>query len=152
MKRKGFGKGLYTVAISAMFLGGFLLLVVFGATSYRRVTSIEEGNRDHRAILSYLSTSLKADRASDIIIESKEGVSVLTILDEDGEYGKRIYLYEGNLVEDYGKADGKLFPKEATKIGDTGDFEIVYEDGLLRLITDEGEVDVDTKMREVIFR
>ena len=146
------GKGLYTIAISTMFLGGFLLLVLFGTASYKRVNSLQEENGFQRTILSYLSVTLKSDRAAEIIVEEKEGVRVLTVAEKEGGFGKRIYLYEGHLVEDYGKLSERLFPKDATVIGEDSRFEISLEDDLLRIETDQGTVLIEVKDRKVSLR
>ena len=52
--------GFYTIGVAALFLAGFFLLVVFGAQSYRNTVAGQNGNMQSRALLSYLSTTVKA--------------------------------------------------------------------------------------------
>ena len=85
MKRDGHaGLGLYTIGIAALFLAGFLLLVVFGAQSYRNTVDGQNRNMHSRALLSYLSTTVKAYDAGGALR-----------IDEDKEVGKVLVLSEG---------------------------------------------------------
>ena len=78
MKREGSSPlGLYTIGIAALFLAGFFLLVVFGAGSYRNTVSAQNDNMASRALLSYLSTTVKGhDSAGAVRVE--EGTEQLT--------------------------------------------------------------------------
>lgn len=144
-------RSIYALGISAMFLGGFLLLVVFGATTYRNISAVQSSNNELRSSLSYLSTSLTTDRASDLLIRNENVGTVLIIADGDTGYGKRIYLYEGYLVEDYGPVDGSLMPEDAIRIAEGQTFAIRQEEELLIIETDEGTVKVFLQGREVKF-
>ncbi|MBR3228008.1 MAG: DUF4860 domain-containing protein [Erysipelotrichaceae bacterium] len=143
-------KELYTIIISLMFLGGFLLLVIFGARSYRAINRNSDETENRRAVLIYLSTTLKADECSDIII-SDDGV--LRIRDSEGEYEKVIYIYEGKLMEEYTVYDGAIHPASAVTIADCERLETEYDEErhLLKIETEKGPVYINTGMRELIY-
>ena len=131
--------GLYTIAIAALFLAGFFLLVVFGAQSYRDTVSGQSANMDGRALLSYLHTAVKAGDASGAvrIVDDNE----LRIADGDTGYSLRIYLREGELVEEYTSDAAARDASNAQVIGRTDVFEIArWGEDVLVLSTDAGEV------------
>lgn len=91
--------GVYTIGIAALFLAGFFLLVVFGAQCYRNTVAEQNENMHSRALLSYLSTTVKGyDSAASVRIQDSEYGQVLVISEAGSGYALRIYRYEGNLV------------------------------------------------------
>ena len=50
--RSSSSTGLYTIGMTALFLAGFLMLVVLGARSYQAAVSGETDNMRQRALLS----------------------------------------------------------------------------------------------------
>ena len=134
--------GLYTIGIAALFLAGFLLLVVFGAHSYRNTVAGQDRNMESRALLSYLSTTLKAyDTAGSVSLgQTETGEPVLTVADGDTGFALRIYRWEGRLVEDYAAAEARLRPEEAQTIGETGVFTVERNGDVLLITTDAGRV------------
>ncbi|MBR2577855.1 MAG: DUF4860 domain-containing protein [Erysipelotrichaceae bacterium] len=149
-RRNGLPKELYTIMISMMFLGGFLLLVVFGANTYQKITRISENLNSDRATLSYLFTALKNDNASDLLI-IKGDTTEIRIREAEGKYDRVIYLYDGYLMEENTIYDYDISPMAATKIARNDIFEIEYieERDLLKITTSEGTVYINTGMREV---
>ena len=146
MKRGSFSQGVFTLGIAGLFLAGFFLLVTFGAATYRETVEGQGENNRTRSLVSYLSTCLKAnDRAGALSWEActeQDGLNgaLLTIADGDSGYALRIYQWEGQLLEDYGPADGPLQPEDAQVLGETALFEIQERDGLAYVVTDGGEV------------
>ena len=67
---------LFAFGVVVLFLAGFLLLVVFGARSYRDVVDSEYRNMDSRGLSAYIATSVKAN-------DSRGAVEV-----EDSPYGQ----------------------------------------------------------------
>lgn len=140
-QRSGSPLGLYTIGIAALFLAGFLLLVVFGAQSYRNTVTDQDGNMRSRALLSYLSTTLHAYDGADAVSRADSDYGpVLVVADGGTGYALRIYRYEGHLVEDYARRDAELLPEEAQVIGDTERFDFLREGDLLTVTTDAGQV------------
>ena len=73
---------LLSVGIAALFLLGFLLLVTFGARSYREVVESQYGNMDERALSAYITTSVKAnDSRGALRAEDSEYGQVLVVTD-----------------------------------------------------------------------
>ena len=135
--------GLFTIGITALFLAGFFLLVVFGAQSYRNTVAGQNGNMQSRALLSYLSTTVKGYDAADAVLltDDSEVGRVLVLADGGSGYAVRIYHKDGMLLEDYAAKDAVLHPEEAQQIGMTEQFEAEKLSGdLLRLKTDAGSV------------
>ena len=143
--------GYYMIGIMALFMAGFLIMVVIGADSYQRTAGGQNGNMKTRAVLSYLVTCAKSnDTAGAFRVENQEGRQVLVMKDADTGYDLRIYLHEGKLVEDFAKAGSALRPEDASEIAATDTFEITELPGrVLSVRTDEGKVLLHMRSREV---
>ena len=140
-KRTASGTGFAAIGTAALFLAGFLLLVVFGARSFRDAARTQSLNGADRAVLSYLATSVKGnDTAGAVrVLETEEG-QVLSLSDGDSGYALRIYRRGNDLVEDFAREGAELDPERAEIIGQTETFEISCGDGLLEIVTDAGRV------------
>lgn len=133
--------GLYTIGIAMLFLAGFFLLVVFGAQSYRNTVAVQNDNMESRAMLSYLSTTIKGyDSSNAVELQDTPYGQMLVIADGDSGYGLKIYCYEGNLVEEYTSLAAELSPERAQTIGRTDLFTVEIDDDLVRVETDAGRV------------
>ena len=94
MKRGSFSQGFFTLGIA-----GFFLLVTFGAATYRETVEGQGENNRTRALVSYLSTCLKAnDRAGALSWEActeqdAMNGALFTIADGDSAYALRIYQW-----------------------------------------------------------
>jgi len=132
--------GLYAIGVSALFLAGFFLLVIFGAQTYRGVVSVQTENNTNRALLSYFATCISSnDRNGAVEIRDSEYGQVLVIPDGDSGYGIKIYCYEGKLMEAYASLSAELMPEEDVAIGQTQLFHAeMLRDGLLKITTDAG--------------
>lgn len=140
-ENRNFSSIFFTMGIVTLFFGGFLLLVVFGATSYRSVIATQQDNNHTRVLLSYLSNTMQAHKLSVITTyeDANAESTVLNIEDVDPLYAFRIYNYKGHLVEDYGENGGELFPEDANVLGEnlTLEFESV-NDRLIKITTSQG--------------
>lgn len=133
--------GLYTIGIAMLFLAGFFMLVVFGAQSYRNTVAVQNDNMESRAMLSYLSTTIKGYDSSDaVLLRDTPYGQMLVIADGDSGYGLKIYCYEGNLIEEYTSLAAELSPERAQTIGQTDLFRVEIDDDLVRVETDAGRV------------
>lgn len=142
MKRNDGLSGIYTVAVAGLFLAGFFLLVVFAAQTYRGIVAGQTRNNQARALLSYISTCVKAnDTEGAVSVGQLDGRPVLVIADGDTGYGLRIYQYGESLLEDYGQLDAGLDPSFAQNIGTTETFLIErLADDTYAVTTDAGRV------------
>ena len=136
--------GFYMLGIAALFLAGFLLLVILGARTYRNTTAAQDTNYQTRALLAYISSVTRAgDMSGEVSVrtDGPQEQDVLVVGDGSG-YASRIYRYEGYLVEDYAEADAPYDPKDAMKIGKTEIFlaEWSGHENLLHVTTQAGSV------------
>ncbi|MBR0209026.1 MAG: DUF4860 domain-containing protein [Oscillospiraceae bacterium] len=131
---------LLSIGLAALFLLGFLLLVTFGARSYRDVVDSQYGNMDARGLNAYIAASVKAnDSRGAVSTEDSAFGQVLVVADGESGYTLRFYLYDGQLVEDFARADAALMPEDAQPVGPTGCFSVERsENGLFTVITDAG--------------
>ena len=142
-KNTNISTAIFSLGILMLFIGGFLLLVVFGAISYRNVVDSENHNYRDRELLSYLSTTIANGDYSEIYTyESADADStVLVIVNEDEEHALRIYIHANNMVADYGDYEGELWPEDAIVLGNNGKLTVnEITKGLLMLETDAGQV------------
>ncbi len=140
MKRSGSNTSQYlSVGVAALFLTGFLLLVVFGARSYRGIVESQYGNMDGRSLTAYIVSSVKAnDTRGAVGVEESEYGQVLTVTDGDSGYAMRYYRYNGQLVEDFARAGAPLAPGDSQAIAPTDVFTVESDGGLLIVTTDAG--------------
>lgn len=132
----------YTMGIFVLFLAGFLLLVLFGASIYGQTVDRQRENNSQRALLSYLAVTVRNhDHQGAVSVETGADGDVLVLTDEIGgaSYATRIYLQDGALVEAYEKAGTNA--AQLQTIGDCGAFSIerLGED-TLRIRLDTGTV------------
>lgn len=140
MKKKESYSGLFIIGITAFFLGCFMLLIVFGVGVYRNVVEMQNQTNELRSLSSYLLTVSKVGETGISVEEGAYG-KMLVIEDGDTGYGNRIYVYEGELLEDFGKINGKLYPDAAIRIAETDVFTIEeMENDLLKITTSAGSV------------
>lgn len=140
--RKQSPLGFYTIGIAALFLAGFFLLVMFGAQNYRNTVAGQNENMKSRALLSYISTVVKAYDTKDAInVEDSEFGQMLVISDGDTGYTLRIYRFEDKLVEDYASRKVPPNPEKANVIGVTKRFDLERtSEDMLSVFTDSGSV------------
>jgi len=131
----------FAIGTVALFLMGFLLLVIFGARIYRDTVAGQAGNNDTRAQLSYLVTTVRGnDSRGAVSVSGTAEAPLLVIRDGDSGYAFRVYLSEGRLVEDFAPTDAPLDPAAGQIIGTTNTFTARKDGALLRMSTDEGSV------------
>ena len=141
MKRtKSSPLGWYTVGIAALFFAGFLLLVIFGALTYRNAARSQSGNCGARSLTAYLTTIARAnDSENSVRIYDSAYGTVLSVADGDSGFAFRIYRYGGHLVEEYEESEAELAPESAQAIGDTEVFSAGWlTDSLFAVQTDAG--------------
>ena len=142
MKRNNSHIGFYTIGIVALFMAGFLLIVIFGANIYKGTVESQSQNSNTRAILSSISSLSRAETRGGIaVIDDDVYGQVLIVDDEDTDYAQKIYSYDGALVEELSLKTEDIDPASAQVIGMTEKFEISKKaDDMLVISTDAGEV------------
>lgn len=143
----------YIIALLGVFAMGFLLLVLFGTKTYLQTVRSQNENNDRRALLTYVATAVRAyDRAGGVAIGTGPEGAVLLLRDagSDAAYEHRIYLYRGNLVEEYTASASSLTPESAQALGPTDTFSLERGgENLLRVRTDRGETVICLRAGEV---
>ena len=132
---------LLSIGVVALFLTGFLLLVVFGARSYRDVVDSQYNSMDARGLTAYIAASVKAnDSRGAVSVENSDYGQVLVVTDSETGYALRYYRYDGQLVEDFARAGTLLAPEDAQRIAPTETFSVERRaDGLFSVATDAGQ-------------
>ena len=138
---------LLSVGLAALFLLGFLLLVAFGARSYRDIVDSQYANMDARSLGAYLAASVKAnDTLGAVDAEDSEYGRVLVVTDTSTGWALRYYLYDGWLVEDFAQSGTPLSPDLAQPIAPTGSFSAERTgSGLWTVTTDAGRTVLDIR-------
>ena len=129
-----------SIGVVALFLIGFLLLVVFGAKSYRADVDSQYDSMDSRGLTAYIVASVKAnDRRGAVSVEDSDYGQVLVVTDDEAGYSLRYYRYDGQLVEDFARTGTPLAPEDAEPIAPTEIFSVEREnDDVLYVTTDAG--------------
>lgn len=139
--------GLYTIGIAALFLAGFLMLVTLGAKTYCDTVDRQTVNNSDRA-LRYVATCMRANDTGDALRINENNGTILSILDADTGYALHIYLYNGNLVEEYSEPDAALNPEQAQVIGETQTFDVQQiRPDVYAVCTDAGRVVIHTRSK-----
>ena len=139
--------GLFAIGITALFLAGFLTLVVFGAKTYRATVAEQRSNNELRSQLSYISTMCKSmDASGAVTVYDTDLGQVLSVEDGSG-YALRLYVRDGHLVEDYSPAGSDLRPEDSEVIGTTDTFSVTRNGGLLLIRTDAGQLILHLRSR-----
>ncbi len=139
-EREGRSSGLFMIGITAVFLAGFFLLVIFGARCYQDAVSGQRRSMDCRTLESYFATAVKGyDRAGAVSVREDASVGEMLLIADDAGYALRIYAHGGQLLEEYALPDAEPAPERAQVIGQTKSFSATLEDGLLTVATDAGE-------------
>lgn len=131
---------------AALFMAGFLALVIFGAQTYKSAVGIQSRNNRTRATLSYITSAVRAADASGAVrvedgtLDDGTKTQILALDDGDTGYCLRIYCKEGNLMEEYARTDGQLSPSAANAVGQTELFKVEKNGQVLRVRTDDGSV------------
>ena len=130
------------MGIVALFMAGFLLIVIFGANIYKDTVESQNDNNNTRAILSSISSLSRSQSPGDIEVADDDTYGQILLVDEEGtDYAQKIYVYDGNLVQELSKRDADINPDDAQVIGETSKFEIDKKgDEMLIVSTDAGEV------------
>ena len=136
--------GLSSTALTIFFVTGFLLLVVFGTRTYLSITVSRDKLSRERLISSYLHSISKINETA-IYYRNIDNKDVLIIEDGDSSYGNRIYVHEGNLLEDYGQIDSSLKPQRASIIAKADEMKIKQvNEELLELEVDGRQIYIHT--------
>lgn len=102
---------LAALLLFGVFAACVLMVLLTGADAYRRLSDRDKASYDHRSCQQYIATQVhQADRAGDVWVEDFGGADALAL--REGLYLKRIYCYDGNLMELYALEALPLSPED----------------------------------------
>jgi hypothetical protein len=141
-ENRGGMRGIFLFALLAAFALLSLIVVVFGARSYRMINATAEQAFVSRTGLSYLAGKVRgADAAGMIEIREENGFNVLALGQEIDGVRYNTYIYcDGTQVREYfAQADLAFSPDYGEKICDASELNITLSNGLLNVtIVDAG--------------
>ena len=133
----------YLLILMACVFVSLLALMGIGSHVYRSLVENQNISENRRATLTYLQQKVRAADRSDAVLlrDGPEGTMLVLQEQVDGSsYETRIYLYQGNLVEEYRRADESCQEDEAAVIAQTDTFEVSFvQPGLLAFETQYGK-------------
>lgn len=109
-----------------------ILAVLLSASEVcRRLTARGQTAFDRRTCCQYVAAHVRqADRAGGWSVEDFAGVQVL-VLDPGGGYVKRIYCWDGYLMELYCERTAKLAPEDGERVMEADALHLTLDNGLL---------------------
>ena len=115
----------YAVCISAVLL--------IGGNAYVRICGRGSDSYSNRVCVQYVTSCIR--QADGIEVADAGGTLIL----HAGDYVKKVYFYEGYLMELYARADADLVPEAGYRIAEVNDFAVEMSGGLatVRGITDD---------------
>lgn len=132
---------LFTILLFVLFICVLLLAFMAGTSVYKSLSIMDNAANDQRAALSLLANSVRGNDAQKSVGvgQGPEGESlVLTEYYQSGTFETRLYLYEGEILQEYTLAGTDYVPSRAVAIVPSETFDFTYENGLLSITTDQG--------------
>lgn len=128
------------MALFGLMLACVLGLMALGSGLYGGVARSMTANNAARASLRYLTTSVRAaDTAGSLRLEDGPEGGMLVLAEPDTGYETRIYLWDGQLMEEYAPAGSAAAPQNAQPVCACTRFDVSFSgDRLLVLTTDQG--------------
>ena len=144
------GKGgvlrrVFSILLFTVFVIIFLLALAAGTSSYGSLTKLQNAN-DQRVMS--IGPIVSAVRANDALDAPAGEALVVTQKNPEGTYETRIYLYGGNIVQEFALAGAAYSPNKATVLVKSSTFSFDYQDGLLTISTDAGECKVALRSKQ----
>lgn len=132
---------LFVGLLMLVFLAILLVALVCGVTVYQRVAQIQMTTNEERLGQQLIANNVRAkDGEGTVRIGTgPEGRSLVLVENlASGSYETRIYLYEGEILEEYSISGLPYDPSKAVKLADSSKLLFSYEDGLVTIVTDQG--------------
>lgn len=145
-KERGTAQGhFFTVLLFAVFVISLLLCIVAGTEVYGNLRQMQVAAGNTRLGVNLISNTIHANDAVNAVAvgQGPEGRALVLVEDlESGVYETRIYLYQGQIVEEYSLQGSAYTPARATAIVASRSFDFSYTGGLLSVTCDEGTAEV----------
>ena len=143
-------QGVFVFVLLGLFALMSTLMVLLGAQMYRGAVNNADENNENRLLGAYVRSMVRAeDAAQALAVEEHDGVKALAMYEdiEDERYVTWLYLYEGQLYEQFTEADYEFTPDAGTAIAPANRFEPALEGGMLVVdMADEQDVDCGVRI------
>lgn len=131
----------FTILLFFVLIISLLLAFVAGTRIYGNLRALQTTTDDTRLGSNLITNTVRANDAVSAVAVGKgpEGNSlVLREILDSGTYETRIYLYNGNIVQEYSLATAVYTPDRATVIVASNTFDFSYSNGMLTITSDQG--------------
>ena len=137
-------QGVFVFVLLGLFAVMSTLMVLLGAQMYRHTVANASDNNARRVLSAYLRSMVRAEDAFESVkIEDHDGVTALALYEDidDDPYVTWIYLYDGQVMEQFTSAGYDFDPEDGTPIVAAKAMQPELKDGLLtvRLTNDLDE-------------
>lgn len=135
----------FELALFALLVALLMIALGVGASMYRSISEQRWADDQTRTGLALIANSVHITDTTDAIGvgAAPEGQAlVLTERFADGAFETRIYLHDGNVVEEYARAGAPYTPERATQLVESNTFSFSYQGGLLSIHTDQGTQEI----------
>lgn len=144
-KHAGRQRNLFVGILMLVILGILLIALVTGVTVYQRVASVQMQANEDRLGMQFLANNVRSiDGTSAVWVGTGPEGNSLVLMEylSNGNYETRMYLYKGNIVQEYAVAGTPYDPGKAVKLSKSFKFDLAYRNGLLTIVTDQGRTDI----------
>lgn len=135
----------YTLVLFATIILCLLLVLTLGVTTFKSIATSRLTSQDERLETQIVAADIRRIDESESIRRDKGPEGDALVLIErlsSGDYETRLYLNQGNLVQEYAIAGSPITPEAATIIAPAKTFEWKLTDKLLTIRTDSGETNI----------
>lgn len=136
---------LFVGILMLVILAILLVALVTGVTIYQRVAGIQTQTNQDRLGMQFIANNIRAKDGADAVWvgSGPEGKSLVLVENlPTGSFETRIYVYKGNIVEEYAPAKTPYDPGKAVKLSKSSKFNFYYKNGLLTVETDQGTTSI----------
>ena len=132
---------LFEIALFIIIIGLLMVTLGAGVNVYRNISDQRWADEQNRTGLTLIANSVHITDSIDAVgvgVGPEGQALVLTERFSTGAYETRIYLYQGNVVEEYAMAGTPYTPERATPLVQSNSFAFSYADNLLTVNTERG--------------
>ena len=120
-------QNVFVLLLLALFACLSTFLVTIGAQLYRNTVDSAEKNNTSRIMTAVVRSAIWAEDGGNVIVEKMDGwdITALTVIEkyEDETNYKRLFAYEGSLLETYTDDELEFDPKYGEPLCDLKEFE-----------------------------
>lgn len=135
----------YTLILFGLVVAALMISLLFATTVYGAVNGERVRADENRAALNIISNSIRQADSSEFVT-SKMGPegSALVLVEhtKNGDYETRFYLSNGRLMQEYSREGASFNPDDAVEIAEIGNLSFEFDESLVTVKTDKGQIDV----------